>query len=118
MESLESKDSDPIELSSPASSEEALVCKRRFDGEDDVCAFCLESIQEPEKLHCNHSFCKSCLEVYREARSWVANRCPICRSRLYAASKQYNDDWLLFVIIGLVLAMFSLGTFYLLILYW
>lgn len=65
------------------------------DGDQpDMCAFCLDRIQNPEKLHCNHAFCKSCLALYREARNWVAKRCPICRSSLDMdgqVSRQFHD---------------------------
>ncbi|XP_026842309.1 E3 ubiquitin-protein ligase RNF146-B isoform X1 [Drosophila persimilis] len=54
------------------------------DGAEDgeVCAFCLEQIRNPVKLRCSHTFCKGCLQKYREARGWVAERCPLCRRRL------------------------------------
>ncbi|XP_016985004.2 E3 ubiquitin protein ligase RIN2 [Drosophila rhopaloa] len=89
------------------------------DGETDLCAFCLDPIQDPEKLHCNHAFCKGCLGIYREARNWVAKRCPICRRSLdEQASRQLNDDWRLFGFMMALLMLLSLGPFYLLLLYW
>ncbi|EDW90626.1 E3 ubiquitin-protein ligase RNF125 [Drosophila yakuba] len=91
------------------------------DGEPDLCAFCLDRIQIPEKLHCNHAFCKSCLALYREARNWVAKRCPICRRRLDMddqVPRRLRDDWRLFGFMMLPLMLLSLGPFYLLLLYW
>eukprot|EP00099_Drosophila_melanogaster_P004281 NP_001188918.1 uncharacterized protein Dmel_CG17048, isoform B [Drosophila melanogaster] len=92
------------------------------DGDQpDMCAFCLDRIQNPEKLHCNHAFCKSCLALYREARNWVAKRCPICRSSLDMdgqVSRQFHDNWRLFGIMMVPLMVLSLGPFYLLLLYW
>uniref|UniRef100_A0A6P4F3L1 LOW QUALITY PROTEIN: tripartite motif-containing protein 40-like n=1 Tax=Drosophila rhopaloa TaxID=1041015 RepID=A0A6P4F3L1_DRORH len=85
------------------------------DGETDLCAFCLDPIQDPEKLHCNHAFCKGCLGIYREARDWVATRCPICRRSLdEQVSRQLNDDWRLFGFMMALLMLLSLGPFYLL----
>ncbi|KAI8037522.1 E3 ubiquitin-protein ligase RNF125 [Drosophila gunungcola] len=89
------------------------------DGEPDLCALCLDHIQDPEKLHCNHAFCRCCLELYREARNWVAKRCPICRRNLEEqVSRQFNDDWRLFGFMMVPLMLLSLGPFYLLLLYW
>ncbi|XP_017077041.2 E3 ubiquitin-protein ligase RNF125 [Drosophila eugracilis] len=112
------------EPNSDSSKEVPTSYKPDEDGQPDLCAFCLDHIQEPEKLHCNHSFCKSCLELYREARSWVANRCPICRRSLDGnASKQLNScdlfqDWRLFSFMMVLLTLLSVGPFYLLLLYW
>ncbi|EDV37892.1 uncharacterized protein Dana_GF11193 [Drosophila ananassae] len=90
------------------------------DGDYDLCALCLDQIRVPEKLQCNHTFCKSCLEIYREARCWVAERCPVCRHLLDdpVSSKQETDEWLLFGFVLMVLMVFSVGPFYLLLLYW
>lgn len=63
-----------------------------MEAQEDLCAFCLDRIQNPEKLHCNHAFCKDCLEMYLEARNWVAERCPICRRSLdWQGAKQGNE---------------------------
>ncbi|XP_043644747.1 E3 ubiquitin-protein ligase RNF125 [Drosophila teissieri] len=96
-------------------------CNAGQDGEPDLCALCLDRIQIPEKLHCNHAFCKSCLSLYREARNWVAKRCPICRRRLDMedqVSRRLHDDWRLLGFMMLPLMLLSLGPFYLLLLYW
>ncbi|XP_034651556.1 E3 ubiquitin-protein ligase TRIM68 [Drosophila subobscura] len=87
--------------------------------EAEVCAFCLDQLQNPVKLRCNHSFCRSCLEIYREARSWVAERCPLCRRTLeeHLGARGWKGTWSLAALI-LPLLMLSLGTFYLLLLYW
>ncbi|XP_020803133.1 E3 ubiquitin-protein ligase RNF125 isoform X1 [Drosophila serrata] len=98
---------------------------------EDLCAFCLDRIQDPEKLLCNHAFCKSCLEVYLEARNWVAELCPICRRSLSELlPKQGNEvsdfrgpgnhiiGWRLFGFMTLLIILLSLGPFYLLLIYW
>ncbi|KAH8284869.1 hypothetical protein KR054_002088 [Drosophila jambulina] len=98
---------------------------------EDLCAFCLDPIQDPEKLHCNHIFCKACLAIYLEARSWVAECCPICRRSLSElGTKQGNEvsdlrdaskhiiGWRLFGFMTLAMMLLSLGPFYLLLIYW
>ncbi|XP_017051059.1 E3 ubiquitin-protein ligase RNF125 [Drosophila ficusphila] len=120
-QSLDSKDSAP-KSDCPSSSAAPSSFKPDEDGEPDLCAFCLDRIQDPERLHCNHAFCRRCLQLYREARSWVARSCPICRRSLdgggVQVTKQFNDDWRLFGFMMVVLLLLSLGPFYLLLLYW
>ncbi|XP_016957186.1 E3 ubiquitin-protein ligase RNF125 [Drosophila biarmipes] len=102
-----------------SSCEAASPCSMEEDGDPDLCAFCLDRIRDPEKLHCNHAFCRRCLEMYLEARNWVAERCPICRRSLEShVAKQFHDDWRLFGFMVVLLMLLSLGPFYLLLLYW
>ncbi|MGH0184830.1 UNVERIFIED_CONTAM: hypothetical protein FKN15_016207 [Acipenser sinensis] len=43
------------------------------------CAVCCEIFKDPVTLHCNHSFCKACLDqCWKEKR---ARDCPVCRRR-------------------------------------
>ncbi|RXM99490.1 Tripartite motif-containing protein 35 [Acipenser ruthenus] len=43
------------------------------------CAVCCEIFTDPVTLHCNHSFCKACLDqCWKEKR---ARECPVCRRR-------------------------------------
>ncbi|MGH0183538.1 UNVERIFIED_CONTAM: hypothetical protein FKN15_012354 [Acipenser sinensis] len=43
------------------------------------CAVCYEIFKDPVTLHCNHSFCKACLDqCWKEKR---ARECPVCRRR-------------------------------------
>ncbi|XP_058873495.1 zinc-binding protein A33-like [Acipenser ruthenus] len=43
------------------------------------CPVCREIIKDPVTLHCNHSFCKACLDLcWKEKR---ARECPVCRRR-------------------------------------
>ncbi|MGH0124955.1 UNVERIFIED_CONTAM: hypothetical protein FKN15_020841 [Acipenser sinensis] len=43
------------------------------------CAVCCEIFTAPVTLHCNHSFCKACLDqCWKEKR---ARECPVCRRR-------------------------------------
>ncbi|XP_017090865.2 uncharacterized protein [Drosophila bipectinata] len=91
------------------------------DGDYDLCAICQDRIRVPEKLQCSHVFCRCCLANYREARGWVAERCPICRRILVVGAtfnKESDDQRWLFGFVLLVLLILSLGPFYLLLLYW
>ncbi|XP_017864566.1 PREDICTED: E3 ubiquitin-protein ligase rnf146 [Drosophila arizonae] len=91
---------------------------------DDLCAFCLDPIHDPVQLHCKHYFCRSCLSLYREARNWQAKRCPLCRRSLEACpnalqhSTVSKGSWRLTFVLLLALMLFSLGPFYLLLIYW
>lgn len=48
----------------------------------DLCAFCLYPKHDPVWLLCRHSFCRSCLHLYRQAIDWPAKSCPLCRRSL------------------------------------
>lgn len=48
----------------------------------DLCAFCLYPKHDPVWLLCRHSFCRSCLHLYRQALDWPAKSCPLCRRSL------------------------------------
>nr|XP_016943080.1 E3 ubiquitin-protein ligase RNF125 [Drosophila suzukii] len=110
-------DSTDSGLQSGSPSEVPSACNPEED--PDLCAFCLDCIRDPKKLHCNHAFCRRCLEMYLEARNWVAERCPICRrSLVHDVTKEFNDDWRLFGFMMGLLMLLSLGSFYLLLLYW
>ncbi|XP_017016894.1 tripartite motif-containing protein 3 [Drosophila kikkawai] len=98
---------------------------------EDLCAFCLDRIQNPERLHCNHAFCKTCLEIYLEERNWVAKSCPICRRSLgepwarqgnavrdFRGPGKYIIGWRLFGCMTLAIMLLSLVSFYLLLIYW
>ncbi|XP_017958382.2 tripartite motif-containing protein 75 [Drosophila navojoa] len=91
---------------------------------DDLCAFCLDPIRDPVQLHCKHHFCRSCWSLYREARNWKAKRCPVCRRSLGACPKALQQStaskgsWRLTLVLMLALMLFSLGPFYLLLIYW
>ncbi|KAH8371135.1 hypothetical protein KR093_006311, partial [Drosophila rubida] len=56
--------------------------------EVEVCAFCLDAKRDPVQLRCQHSFCRSCLSLFYQARNWPAKRCPLCRSDLEPLQKQ------------------------------
>ncbi|XP_064543274.1 E3 ubiquitin-protein ligase rnf146 isoform X2 [Drosophila montana] len=92
---------------------------------EDLCAFCLDHIHDPVQLPCcKHQFCRSCLLLYREARSWQAKRCPLCRRSLEAfqtldPNETYlKGSWRLTFVLLLGLMLFSLGPFFLLLIYW
>ncbi|XP_030558310.1 E3 ubiquitin-protein ligase RNF146 [Drosophila novamexicana] len=94
---------------------------------EDLCAFCLDHIHDPVQLPCcMHQFCRSCLRLYREARSWQAKRCPLCRRSLEAfqtldpneAHLKRLHSWRLTFVLLLGLMLFSLGPFFLLLIYW
>ncbi|EDW59907.1 uncharacterized protein [Drosophila virilis] len=95
---------------------------------EDLCAFCLDHIHDPVQLPCcMHQFCRSCLRLYREARSWQAKRCPLCRRSLEAFQTLDPNEahlkglllsWRLTFVLLLGLMLFSLGPFFLLLIYW
>ncbi|XP_041093576.1 zinc-binding protein A33-like [Polyodon spathula] len=43
------------------------------------CAVCCEIFNDPVTLHCNHSFCKACLDQCWKEKG--ARECPVCRRR-------------------------------------
>ncbi|MGH0158537.1 UNVERIFIED_CONTAM: hypothetical protein FKN15_060915 [Acipenser sinensis] len=43
------------------------------------CAVCCEIFNDPVTLHCNHSFCKACLDQWWKEKR--ALECPVCRRR-------------------------------------
>ncbi|XP_041107350.1 zinc-binding protein A33-like [Polyodon spathula] len=43
------------------------------------CAVCCEIFKDPVTLHCNHSFCKACLDQWWKEKG--ARECPVCRRR-------------------------------------
>ncbi|XP_058874191.1 E3 ubiquitin-protein ligase TRIM35-like [Acipenser ruthenus] len=43
------------------------------------CAVCCEIFKDPVTLHCNHSFCKACLDQCWKEKT--ALECPVCRRR-------------------------------------
>ncbi|XP_060656058.1 E3 ubiquitin-protein ligase RNF187 [Drosophila nasuta] len=82
----------------------------------EVCAFCLDAKRDPVLLRCQHSFCRSCLNLFYQARNWPAKRCPLCRSDLEPLQQQLN--WRLFLLVMLAFCVLSIGPFYLLLTYW
>lgn len=40
--------------------------KQSFDEDDFLCAICLSCLESPAKLICDHVFCGSCLDAWRE----------------------------------------------------
>ncbi|XP_065370434.1 protein PFC0760c [Calliphora vicina] len=47
------------------------------------CVLCLDQKRSPVRIHCGHSFCFGCLDVYKSYRKYPwANKCPICRDVL------------------------------------
>ncbi|EDW01770.1 E3 ubiquitin-protein ligase rnf146 [Drosophila grimshawi] len=91
---------------------------------EELCAFCLDHIRDPVQLHCQHHFCRSCLALYREERNWQAKRCPLCRRSLELSSGHVRIEadckgsWRLKLLLLLALLLLSLGTFFLLLIYW
>ncbi|XP_035276449.1 tripartite motif-containing protein 35-like [Anguilla anguilla] len=43
------------------------------------CPVCSEIFRDPVVLSCSHSFCKACLQQYREQKG--SQECPVCRRR-------------------------------------
>ncbi|MBN3272561.1 TRI35 protein, partial [Polyodon spathula] len=46
---------------------------------DISCTVCCEILKDPVTLHCNHSFCKACLDQYRKEKE--TQECAVCRTR-------------------------------------
>ena len=45
-----------------------------------VCKICRLPSRDPHlTMCCGHVFCKSCLDVMKEVKSMVYNKCPVCR---------------------------------------
>ncbi|KAH8297100.1 hypothetical protein KR044_004854, partial [Drosophila immigrans] len=97
------------------------VLLSRLPLELEVCAFCLDAKRDPVLLRCRHSFCRSCLNLFCQARNWPAKRCPLCRSNLEPLQQQINyclQNWRLFLLVILAFCVLSIGPFYLLLTYW
>ena len=52
---------------------------REVDDEDEVCAICMDEINDPVVTPCNHTFCRECLVATYHSRN---RKCPLCRHRL------------------------------------
>ncbi|VVU94462.1 Ring finger domain [seawater metagenome] len=51
------------------------------------CTICLQELNNPEKLECNHTFCQTCIQKWNEKNS----TCPLCRKSFFIKIKQiYN----------------------------
>ena len=51
-----------------------------------ICKICQCSSKEPHlSAYCDHTFCKSCLEATKRAKS-VSKACPMCRSKDYVTN--------------------------------
>ncbi|ALC41127.1 CG17048 [Drosophila busckii] len=91
------------------------------DLDAELCAFCLDRLHNPVQLRCKHSFCRSCLQLYSEARDWSAKRCPLCRRCLTLDElrcRRVASAWRLTILLSIALLTFSLGPFGLLLVYW
>jgi len=65
----------------------------------EICAFCLDTKRDPVQLECKHSYCRSCLELYCQALSWQANRCPLCRCNLGPQPiRRRNVSWISYIV--------------------
>jgi RING-type zinc-finger/Ankyrin repeats (many copies) len=55
------------------------------DHHEGICSICLEKLNKPVKLPCNHSFCTPCLDQWRSKYSvhdLTSKKCPQCRANL------------------------------------
>ena len=58
--------------------------------EDDLdCPICIEMVNEPVRLRCNHILCRECFERLLELSS---RKCPKCRR--WIGSARHISDWL------------------------
>ena len=46
------------------------------DGEADKCPVCLDTIKQPRRLKCKHTFCQKCLD---ESAKHQGQTCPVCK---------------------------------------
>ncbi|KAM9486213.1 zinc-binding protein A33-like isoform 1-T2 [Clarias gariepinus] len=51
----------------------------KFSEEDFSCPVCCEIFKDPVILHCSHSVCKVCLQLFWEAKG--CRECPVCRTK-------------------------------------
>jgi tetratricopeptide (TPR) repeat protein len=54
--------------------------------DDDKCAICLEPYADPYQLDCGHTFCRGCINEYKERG--VNDVCPYCRAPLPPGAAQ------------------------------
>ena len=52
--------------------------------EINLCTICLQDIKKEKKLPCQHSFCKECINQWKNE----SNTCPICRSIIVKKKKK------------------------------
>ncbi|CAF4806878.1 unnamed protein product [Pieris macdunnoughi] len=77
-----SEQSSPI-MSPPVLSRSTSVDKKLpANGINDLvqCALCLELLNTPKMLPCQHTFCLACLKVYVADLAVVS--CPLCHTRI------------------------------------
>ena len=48
-------------------------------GGGEECAICLDALQQPQTLPCNHRFCRGCVASMRQHGVGAAQVCPLCR---------------------------------------
>ena len=52
-----------------------------FGAPDDDCTICLDTLENPIRLHCGHWYCKECIERLRQSTT-AQDSCPVCREPL------------------------------------
>jgi tetratricopeptide (TPR) repeat protein len=62
----------------------------KTDNGKEVCAICMESVVDPVKLPCLHSYCRLCIIGLR--RHGVTDTCPVCRTELPAGAAELCDE--------------------------
>lgn len=53
--------------------------------QEDTCPVCMETLNHPVRLECNHIFCEECISQWLETES----TCPICRSAV-----EKGEEWI------------------------
>ncbi|XP_041984826.1 RING finger protein nhl-1-like isoform X2 [Aricia agestis] len=54
------------------------------------CALCLEVLQKPKMLPCQHTFCYNCLKVY--VADLPVIECPLCRTKIQVHGSNYIEE--------------------------
>lgn len=52
------------------------------------CSICVEKINNPHKLICNHSFCKTCIFKWFN----ISKTCPLCRKSIQVDLPNNNNQ--------------------------
>ncbi|XP_064425392.1 ADP-ribose glycohydrolase OARD1-like isoform X2 [Latimeria chalumnae] len=46
------------------------------------CIICLQSFQDPVKVHCGHTFCRACIQQCFQRENPNRRKCPTCKAQL------------------------------------
>ncbi|CAH2042379.1 unnamed protein product, partial [Iphiclides podalirius] len=72
------------------------------------CPLCLEVLNNPKMLPCQHTFCLACLTVYVDAEPII--ECPICYTKIQVTGPSFVDDLPSNLYIDTLLQMVGIST--------